>query len=459
MIIPRLVLADERREGKVPQSILLASVLKSLGHPLRLFCAGADEHFIRFLKLVTKEEVTLLDPWSCGSVRNFKLLFQQAARPEALNLVFTSAGRRRDDDVFLVNPLVEEICRLLECPLISLIYADSSAAVTSRILEGIVSRVASQGGVPVSAALFASVLNPREYQLLEIEVGRRMSLVCLGYIPRTLEKNSPPLLELCLEEMAERASFPVHAASAQMVGMTDQVEWNILWGLAKQSKEWSPVLEPFRGKAAGLTVGILSHPALDLEGDNAVQLFSHFGCSIRRIPLDGTVLQRDVNALYIPNGPGFLCAERLLGKNGVREWFNTMFLSRKAVLVNGGVAPLLGESFSLPNKKQYEGMKLFRFRGEFHMPSAEFRKVEAVSSEGDIMLNPGERLRGYTPSYASVLDPGGLSRPLWAVRDIVKGVDAGSSGWVRGSSLVTELSVELWSNIEGTYRWLMMRKQ
>jgi len=457
--IPRLVLAEERREGKVAQSILVASVLKSLGYPLRLFCAGVDEHLVRFLKLVTEQDVTVLDPFSCGSMRNFKLLFQRAASPDTLNIIFGSIGERRDENTFPVHPLPGEIARILECPLVTMLYADSSAAVTSRILENVFNQISAQG-VITSAVIFSSVLNPREYQLLETEAGRRVPLLCLGFIPKTLEKNNPPLMELCLQDMAQRAAFPVKAATAQLLGMVDQVDWNVLWGIAKQCKECVAMDDPFKGKASGISVGILSFPSFELEGNNAALLFKHLGCTVYPIPLDSALLRRDLNALYVPHGPGFLCAERLLGKSGVREWFTSIFHARKAVLVNGGITPLLGESFSLPNRKEYEGLKFFRFKGKFDIPSSDdVRRVEAVSTDGDVMLHQGDKIRGYLPPYISVLNPGNVAGAVWSLQDTVKNMEIGLSGWSRGAALATDVCVELWSSIEGVYRWLMMRKQ
>ena len=459
MNIPRLVLAEERRTGKIAQSILVASVLKSLGYPLRFFCAGIDEHLVRFLKLVTEQDVTVLDPFSCGTMRNFKLLFQRAASPDSLNIILGSIGERRDENTFTVNPLPGEVARTLECPLVTMLYADSSAAVTSRILENVYNQISAQG-TTASAVIFSSVLNPREYQLLETEAGRRVPLLCLGFIPKTLEKNNPPLMELCLQDMAQRAVFPVKAATAQLLGMVDQVDWNVLWGIAKQCKESVPVDDPFKGKASGMSVGILSFPSFELEGHNAELLFKHLGCTVHAIPLDSALLRRDLNALYVPHGPGFLCAERLLGKSGVREWFTSFIHARKAVLINGGVTPLLGESFSLPNKKEYEGLKFFRFKGKFGIPTPDdVRRVEAVSTDGDVMLNTGDKIRGYIPAYISVLNPGNAAGAVWSLQDTVKNMEIGLSGWNRGATLATDLCVELWSNIEGAYRWLMMRKQ
>ncbi len=95
MIIPRLVIADERREGTVPPGVILAAALKNAGHPLRIFCAGPDEYLVRLTALVTGEDVTVLDPYSCGSTRVFKTLFQFASKSDRLNIILAPLGRER----------------------------------------------------------------------------------------------------------------------------------------------------------------------------------------------------------------------------------------------------------------------------------------------------------------------------------------------------------------------------
>ena len=458
MNIPRLVIADERREGKVPPSVLVAAALKNMGYPLRIFCAGPDEYLSRLTKLVTGENVTILDPFSCGNNRVFKTLFQNSAEENSLNIILAPLGVKKDDEGFAVSPQTPGLCKLLECPLVPIIYADSSAAVASRALEGVLNGLASQGEVFTPVILFASVLNAREYQLLEIEAGRKAPVVSLGYIPQMLERESSTLLELSLGNMADRAVFPIKAAATLLLGLSGQVDWNVLWAVAKLNQSWTNVSEPFKGKAAGLTVGVITHAGLDLEGNNARCLFSYLGCSVRKIFLEENRPALDVDAVYAPHGPGFLCAELLLGNTGAKEWFKGLFKSRKVVFVNGGVAPLLGESFSLPNGKEYEGMNLFRYRGNYGMPSSDVRKVEISSIEGDILLNLGERMRGYITPYASIVNSEDGADSRWNLKDAQNGKDIGLSGWNIGYGIVTEACVELWSNMEGIYRWLVLRK-
>ena len=460
MHIPRLVFAEERKADKIAPSILIASVLKGMGRPVRFFSTGSDERYIKLLELVTGQKTTILDPFACGSNRNMKLLFQVAASPDALNIVFSSLGQRQEPGVFNVSPIPGDIARTLESPVVLMLYADNPAAVTSRVLESVAKQISSQEMRP-SAVLFSSAFNPREYQLLEIEAGRRTPLLNLGFVPKTLEKEAPALMELCIKEMGPRAVFPVKAATAQLQGMINQVEWDILWGFGKRNTKWGAVQDSHKGLGGGIHVGILSNSDYDLEGDNAELLFRYLGCKTTIVPLDGSLPSARLDALYIPHAPGFLCAENLLAKQDMRRWFTSFLRSTKPVMINGGVTPLLGEYFSLPNKKRYEGLKLFPFNGVYEMPSHNgLGRVEATSSfEGDIMLNKGEKIRGFLPVYASVVDPGNTSGAFWIVSDPAKSAETGLSGWSTASSIATEIRLELWSNVEGVLRWLVKRKQ
>ncbi|NLB83150.1 MAG: hypothetical protein GX791_02775 [Synergistaceae bacterium] len=457
MNIPRIALAHEKRPGKVPQSILAAAALKNLGHPLKIFCAGPDEYLSRLAGLILGEDVTVLDPLSCGNARIFKTLFQRASRPDSLNIILVPLGERTGGDTFSFFPEGAEICRQLECPMVPVIYSDSSAGVASRIIEEMTDRFSGPGGISLPAVLFSSVLNPREYQLLEIETGRRSPLMVLGYIPATLERGAPDLLEMCLPDSSAKISLQVKTAAAQLGASAGQVDWNILWGVARFHDEWTQNPEPLKGKFTGLSVGIVDHEALRLEGDNARQLFLMFGCSVKMLDLQSRG-EAGLNALYIPHGPGFLLAEHLLGNPGIKEWFHSFFRSRRGIFVNGGVTPLLGRSFSLPNDRQYEGMGIFPFRGKFELPSLGIRRVEISSREGDSVLNIGEKMRGHMPSCCSVLNPDDEAPSLWTLKEPGKIRNFGFSGWSRGKGIATDVCIQPWSNIEGMGRWLAFCK-
>lgn len=454
MKIPRLVIADERREGTVPPGVVFAATLKKAGHPVRLFSAGPDEYLTRLASLVTGEDVTILTPYACGNTRVLKTLFQYASDENALNIILAPLGKRKEDDDFSVYPQGPEMSKIFDCPLIPVIAADSSSVVIARGLEKVVAACVDQGAPSIPAVLFSSVFNAREFQLLEIEAGRRTPLLSIGYIPKSLERERSTLLELSLPNMAERAALPVMTSGAQLAALPGQIDFNTLWGFARLYQNWTEVAEPLRGNCAGLTVGVVTHPGLDLEGDNARRLFSYLGCSVRKIFLEEARPALDVDALYVPHGLGFLCAEILLGRPATREWFEGLFKKRAPVFVNGGVTPLLGDSFSLPNGKEYEGMGLFRFKGRYAMPSSDLKNVEISSREGDPILNLGDKMRGYIPPYIIVLNPRDGVRSIWNVRDPATGRDR-LSGWEQGNAVVTDLCIELWSNMDRVYRWLM----
>jgi cobyrinic acid a,c-diamide synthase len=458
VIIPRLVIADERRNDSIPPGILLVAALKSAGRPLRIFCADPDEYLVRLVSLAAGEPVTILDSFTCGSPRILKTLFQVSCDPGCLNVILAPLGERRDDDSFTVFTQGPSLAKLLECPILPVIYSDSSSAVIAGLLEKAVSGIAEREEVSVPGVIFSSVLNPREFQLLEIEAGRRTPLLSLGYIPKTLERKRTSLLELCLDSSAEKAALPLKSAAAQLASMEGQIDWNALWGFARLSAKWSKVEEPHRDRAKGHTMGVMAHGALDLEGDNASRLFSYLGFNVRKIYPGEAGRPSDLYGLYIPHGLGFLCAEHLLGIPSARTWFSRIFDSGVPVFVNGGISLLLGESFVLPNGKSYEGMGLFRYRGQYTMPSSDFTKVEISSFEGDDVLNLGEKLRGRRVSYTSVHNPGERSRSIWTLKDAKTGRDLGLSGWSRARGVATDLCVDIWSNMEAVYRWLVHRK-
>jgi cobyrinic acid a,c-diamide synthase len=341
--------------------------------------------------------------------------------------------------------------------MVPVIYSDSSAGVAARIIEEMTGRFSGPEGISLPAVLFSSVLNPREYQLLEIETGRQSPLMTLGYIPGTLERNAPELLEMCLPDSSAKISLQVKTAAAQLGASAGQVDWNILWGVARFHDEWTENPEPLKGKCADISVGIIDHEALRLEGDNARQLFSMLGCSVKMLELQSRG-GPELNALYVPHGPGFLLAEHLLGNADIKEWFRSFFRSRRGIFVNGGVTPLLGKSFSLPNDRQYEGMGIFPFRGKFEMPSPGIRRVEISSREGDAVLNMGEKMRGHMPSCCSVFNLEDEAPSLWTLQEPNKTKNFGLSGWNRGKGIATEVCIQPWSNIEGMGRWLAFCK-
>ena len=225
-----------------------------------------------------------------------------------------------------------ELSRLLECPLIRLCspIPRNDRPQFSEKTPGMAPREKS----PFRRS-FRFRSQSREFQFWRLKQEGN-PLLSLGYIPKLLERNRSSLLELCLDSMAERAVFPVKAAASQLASIPGQIDWNALWGFARLNQEWTEVPEPFRGKAAGLTVGVVTHSGLELEGDNARRLFSYLGCSVRKIFLDEVNPALDVNAVYVPHGPGFLSAEKILARQGMRDSrFRGLLIQGRSYLQRG----------------------------------------------------------------------------------------------------------------------------
>ena len=116
MILPRLIVADEYRPGKVPAGVLIASALKEMGYKLKLFAGSVDETALRSLQLLCNQSVTLLDPVLCGERENFRWLFQCVASPECINLVITNLGARwTKDSPFRIPRECLLLCEWLDC--------------------------------------------------------------------------------------------------------------------------------------------------------------------------------------------------------------------------------------------------------------------------------------------------------------------------------------------------------
>ncbi|MDR3280846.1 MAG: hypothetical protein LBT23_10070, partial [Synergistaceae bacterium] len=65
MNLPRLIIADEQRPGKIMSGVLIAAALRNMGYKLRLFLGNVDEISLRLLQLICNQPVTLLDPTLC----------------------------------------------------------------------------------------------------------------------------------------------------------------------------------------------------------------------------------------------------------------------------------------------------------------------------------------------------------------------------------------------------------
>ncbi len=454
---PRIVIADERRSGVVPPSVVLVAALKHMGWPLRLFHIGADESAMRLLKLVTCSDVTLFDPFLLSSTRLLKTLFEVAASPDCINILVAPLGSRRGDDPFIVLPAAADVARTLECPMIPVIYADSSAIIAARTLDAALQGIRSSGPDPCAGVLYASVLNPREYQLLETEAGRRTPLLHLGYLPQFLERKAPSLLELCLPG-APGSALQIRMAAAQLSGMMDQVEWGAFEAFAKLAPGWTAQPDIGARKAAGTDVAIFTDEALGCEGNNARLLFEYFGCRVTEVPLRSGGFPGGSGAIYIPHGPAFPCADMILGNENIRHGLASAIRRRRQLFVNGGASILFGETISVLGKDPLPGVGAGAYAGFLTMPEDRIRKVDVLSRRDGIFFEKGAKARGYLPEYLRVAPRGTVGGAQWSLQDPARNVELGESGWETGYTVLNPAYLELWSCPDATLRWLTLRK-
>jgi cobyrinic acid a,c-diamide synthase len=463
--IPRLILADERRKGEVPPVALVMSAMKQLRYPLRLFCAGVDEKLVLLLQRICGQSVTVLDPFLCGSQKNLKSLFQQSADSSALNIIIAPLGERSKEDMITVSPLTIEVGRALGCGIVPIVYGDTAATLTARTVENLVSQCDGVAGGPASvlAMLYMSVFNPREYQLLEIEQGRRTPLISLGYIPAYLQRQWASLFELSLPERGSRFILALRAAAAQLVGLVDQVDWASIAALATLDLRWSCPQDLNVRQLSHFTVAVYDHPAFSLAGDNAEQLFSYLGCDVVRTSSFVSLSTHEIDAMYIPHGIGFLAADVLIGDHKTQGQVKNLFLSRKPIMVNGGSALLLGQAFSLPGGRSYEGLGLFNYDGIFTLPDileeGGPESLQIQSFTKGLFLDRGEKARGYRVPYARLLFKSSTERGLWGCvhPDSLQEID--QAGWELGYGVASHVVLELWSCAESVSNWLTLRKR
>ncbi len=205
MILPRLIIADEHRPGKIPSGVLIATILKEMGYKLRLFVGNVDETTLRMLQVLCNQPVTLLDPLLCERRESFRWLFQEAASSDSLNLVLANLGTRWTEDApFRVPRECKLLLDWLECEMIPVLYSDASSAITMKTVKEITRQFETEvsGDLRIRSILFRSVLNNREYELLDREVGRQLTAISIGSIPRTLERDEPLVTDLCSENAA-----------------------------------------------------------------------------------------------------------------------------------------------------------------------------------------------------------------------------------------------------------------
>ncbi|MCF7935846.1 MAG: hypothetical protein K9L28_05875 [Synergistales bacterium] len=450
MFLPRLMIADERKSGVVPPSVLLAAALKERGYRLRLFVAGPDERIVKLLEVCTGERVTVLDPFLAGGEKRLRFLFQHTADASALNLVVAPLAYEREEEArLLLQRKTLEIAEALSMPLCPCIYARMAAAVAARTMKDLGSQLGMYSSISIHAALFASVLNPREYQLLETELGRILPWLSFGYLPSNLEIPLPEDDLLFREFPGSMKFIGLKTTVLQLQGLTEHIQWPLFGALGKQAEEQTTSQIEIPGRAGGVAA-VLRHPGLGGYGDNVERLLKEMGLYVGIFSVDDHIpVEADV--IYISHGePGYL--QELLGNGSFRQILGKVVLKERRFFVNGGLASLFGERLTIDGE-ELQGLRFFPFAATCRHTVGQMDYVWIEAETTGPLLKENERGRGLLPQGVSLE---GIKRgePEWRFLEVHDRHEIGQGCWSIKKSLVTQAYLDPWSSIQSFWRWI-----
>ena len=459
MDFPRLMIADERREDVIPSGIVLAATIKSMGIPLRLFVGGIDDRYLRMLSAGLGQEVFSIDPLQFKSESEVRFFFGSVAKGDCLNLILSPLGVTVTEDRMVMNQGTVDLARILDCGVVSVVHANPLASITARVMAGVWERF-SKENLDLYGAIFSSVLNPREYQLLELELGRSIPSMSMGYIPRYMERRMVSLVDLCSDP---RIAQPVASVGAQLKSMTGQIDWSALmaFGECKSSLDIpNRTIEPLTGSPS---VAVVTDDTLSIGIDNDLALLKAIGCRIIPVPLAGGALPPEAKVAYFPHGLGHLALKKLSVNRTLFQQVSNLALRGRPTLVNGGFSSVWGRWFSL-SKDEIDRLPGFGAFDEGVVVGPHFRgygvavDMEPLPGARDTLpYEAGEKLRGYLPDFmeSSVGIPGkGLCS--WMLREADTRKELGEGLWKVRKVLACQARIEMWSCPDLIKRWIRL---
>ena len=462
MNLPRLILADESRPGKIPAGVIIACALKEMGYRLKLFVGGIDETVLRTLEVMCGQSVTMLDPILCDGKANFRWLFQTAASPDCINLVLTNLGARwTEESAFRVPKECFLLAEWLECELIPIVYSDTSSVIAVRSLKEIIGQFEQRDLMRIHGVLFRSVLSNREYEMIDREAGRQLSSCLIGPLPRTMERDQPLLIDIVSDE-ARQAVLSLRSAAIQLKGMTHQISWPVFSALAQADMKWvpQPALEEPITDAGNVNIAVIRHPALTLGGDGTEHLLRIMGCNVVDIPLSGDIQHNvPIHGVYVPHGLGYMALQKFFGNLYLKTMINRGSTGPSFLLAEGGSSPLLGDRITLPQGYggggDARGFGVFPYNSGYAASTFGHpqRLVAKRRRTNPLISGTEEWVWGYASQSLQfdILDEESI---CWNLCESPEQKPIGVDGWTKGRVLASRMRLEPWSNPEGFRRWL-----
>ncbi|MBL3593960.1 MAG: hypothetical protein JMJ93_10730 [Synergistaceae bacterium] len=456
MNLRRVILASERQEGKVPPAFLVASALRQRGYRLRLFLVGTDPYQAALLQRLCDQEVTFLDPWLSGGGKNVRALFQAAADSGALNLVLAPLCQGRlEEGKIRLDAVTVEVTRHIGGALIPLLYADGSSMVTANLAEGVFKEIHRLELHEPPALLFASPPNLREYQLLEMEVGRRMPALGLGFVPRYLERPLPGMEDLLDAERWRPSIFPLRAAAAQLESLSGQVSWPFFAALGSYFGAWEEAPFPVEPLPARPVVTVLRPHDVDLAGNGWFLFLERLGCRTIVFPLTAGRIADKSDAVILLPGQTQKILLALASSGNLREQLTQAFSGSLRLLAMGSSLPPLGSKV-LFGGSSIRGLGLAAVVTDLDGGLGFAARLEAGSSEAPQakgFFRDKEKIRGWLPEGIKV-SPTEDPSDAWQVADESGKALALWGGICRASAVMTPLVLDPWSQPGLFRRWL-----
>jgi hypothetical protein len=440
---------------------MIATALKEMGYRIKLFLGSIDESSMRILQVLCGQPVTLLDPMMCDGKANLRWLFQSVASPDCINLVITNLGGCwSEDSAFRIPKECMMLAEYLECEVIPIFYSDMSSTITIRTVSDVIKQFENSVGDVIHSVLFKSILNYREYELVDREVGRQTSTISLGSMPRSVEREHPPITGLCSGE-AMQAALPVKSASIQIKGYENTIHWGLFSAFSQSCREWKPqarLCDPILD-AGKVNIAVVRNPALTLGGDGSEHLMRTLGCNVVEVPLEGGLSHNvPIHGVYVPHGLAFMVSRLFFSNNYLRTMITRGSTGNSFLLVEGGSAPLLGDRIIFPSghdQSETRGFNVMPYDSVYKAMSMGVpRKAIASARKANPLISGSQEfVCGYTSSNLAIASPD-PEEECWDLRDSPKSSAFGTDAWGKGRALATRMRIEPWSAPESFRRWL-----
>jgi cobyrinic acid a,c-diamide synthase len=345
--------------------------------------------------------------------------------------------------------------------MIPAIYSDASSTLTVRTLSEVMATLQKNDAVTVRAAIFRSVLNDREFELVDREAGRQFTIMSIGSIPRSMDRDVPLLTDMFFDEAA-RSVFPIKSAALRLMNMNYQVNWPVFAALAKLSPNWTPqarLCEPITD-AGKVNIAVVRHETLTLGGDGTEHLLRALGCNVVEVPLEGNILHNvPIHGVYIPHGPAYMALPKFFSNIYLKTMLKRASSGGSFMLAEGGTSPILGDRITLP--PEYAGGGTGRGFGILPYDSA-YKSTSAGAPQKLVAvrkkLNPlisgsQEWVWGYSSPNLG-LEAKVYDDECWETMENLEAKQSGSDGWCKGRILSSSMRLEPWSAPASFCRWL-----